>query len=106
MSFQYLAPHQQPRPFPTRRSSDLAGELVLQALDDRGLRARDAEEQLGELCWRHRRLPVEESGDGSIRCYVRCVVFLSPDRKSIRLNSSHLVISYAVFCLIKKRKEL
>src|SRR5256885_10932514 len=27
-----------------------------------------------------------------------------PDRKSTRLNSSHLVISYAVFCLKKKRK--
>src|SRR5688500_19313449 len=26
----------------------------------------------------------------------------SPDRKSTRLNSSHLVISYAVFCLKKK----
>src|SRR5256885_9441214 len=25
-----------------------------------------------------------------------------PDRKSTRLNSSHLVISYAVFCLKKK----
>src|SRR5256885_10644334 len=28
------------------------------------------------------------------------------DRKSTRLNSSHLVISYAVFCLKKKYKEL
>src|SRR2546426_1351028 len=27
-----------------------------------------------------------------------------PDRKSTRLNSSHLVISYAVFCLKKKNK--
>src|SRR5688500_19908051 len=27
-----------------------------------------------------------------------------PDRKSTRLNSSHLVISYAAFCL-KKKKE-
>src|ERR1022692_1038447 len=27
---------------------------------------------------------------------------LTPDRKSTRLNSSHLVISYAVFCLKKK----
>src|SRR5256885_8652671 len=27
------------------------------------------------------------------------------DRKSTRLNSSHLVISYAVFCLKKKTKE-
>src|SRR5256885_9209904 len=27
------------------------------------------------------------------------------DRKSTRLNSSHLVISYAVFCLKKKNKR-
>src|SRR5256885_11003756 len=27
------------------------------------------------------------------------------DRKSTRLNSSHLVISYAVFCLKKKKRE-
>src|SRR5256885_16982437 len=30
-------------------------------------------------------------------------VFSSPDRKSTRLNSSHLVISYAVFCLKKNK---
>src|SRR2546426_7753021 len=29
----------------------------------------------------------------------------SKDRKSTRLNSSHLVISYAVFCLKKKKKR-
>src|SRR5436190_18242365 len=29
-----------------------------------------------------------------------------PDRKSTRLNSSHTVISYAVFCLKKKKKKL
>src|SRR5256885_9917412 len=28
------------------------------------------------------------------------------DRKSTRLNSSHLVISYAVFCLKKKKKTV
>src|SRR5436190_16599489 len=28
------------------------------------------------------------------------------DRKSTRLNSSHTVISYAVFCLKKKKKQL
>src|SRR5256885_2657023 len=28
------------------------------------------------------------------------------DRKSTRLNSSHLVISYAVFCLKKKKSSL
>src|SRR2546426_2984890 len=31
----------------------------------------------------------------------RCI----PDRKSTRLNSSHLVISYAVFCLKKKKNK-
>src|SRR5256885_9663349 len=31
---------------------------------------------------------------------------LSLDRKSTRLNSSHLVISYAVFCLKKKNRSL
>src|SRR3989454_3059778 len=30
---------------------------------------------------------------------------LGADRKSTRLNSSHLVISYAVFCLKKKKKN-
>src|SRR5688500_20093100 len=31
---------------------------------------------------------------------------LPEDRKSTRLNSSHLVISYAVFCLKKKTKGM
>src|SRR2546430_4928408 len=33
-----------------------------------------------------------------------CVIALPPDRKSTRLNSSHSQISYAVFCLKKKKK--
>src|SRR5256885_12188842 len=32
-------------------------------------------------------------------------VGLAADRKSTRLNSSHLVISYAVFCLKKKKSR-
>src|SRR5205814_9574716 len=32
-------------------------------------------------------------------------VFRHEDRKSTRLNSSHLGISYAVFCLKKKKKK-
>src|SRR5256885_6279935 len=31
-------------------------------------------------------------------------LYINQDRKSTRLNSSHLVISYAVFCLKKKNK--
>src|SRR5258708_26952519 len=30
---------------------------------------------------------------------------LQPDRKSTRLNSSHQIISYAVFCLKKKKTK-
>src|SRR3989454_6994710 len=33
--------------------------------------------------------------------HLKCAAF--EDRKSTRLNSSHLVISYAVFCLKKKK---
>src|SRR5437868_12034205 len=35
----------------------------------------------------------------------RCRRALHPDRKSTRLNSSHVSISYAVFCLKKKKRE-
>src|SRR5688572_32638788 len=51
---------------------------------------------------RHRDRPVRARGEGDERP-------LSPqheDRKSTRLNSSHSQISYAVFCLKKKRNEV
>src|SRR5438874_9874941 len=32
-------------------------------------------------------------------------LFMAGDRKSTRLNSSHVEISYAVFCLKKKKKK-
>src|SRR5437588_8811984 len=59
----------------------------------------------------HDALPI--SGRGSARrCRRRsatsdfrswCTPIGNPDRKSTRLNSSHTVISYAVFCLKKKK---
>src|SRR5689334_24503551 len=36
---------------------------------------------------------------------IEAVVKAKPDRKSTRLNSSHSSISYAVFCLKKKKKQ-
>src|SRR3989475_961259 len=36
---------------------------------------------------------------------IRSVFIIGPDRKSTRLNSSHSQISYAVFCLKKKKKK-
>src|SRR5205814_9260667 len=79
--------------FPTRRSSDLAGpgesriEIVAAVHVDRaGLDL--AADALGCI---HVARP--DRGGQAVR-----------DRKSTRLNSSHLGISYAVFCLKKKKK--
>src|SRR2546426_8258493 len=49
---------------------------------------------------------LEQGGDVARRgkpALARQVVDRLEDRKSTRLNSSHLVISYAVFCLKKKK---
>src|SRR5256885_5096930 len=43
----------------------------------------------------------ERRGEGAL-----AAVRQTEDRKSTRLNSSHLVISYAVFCLKKKNNHL
>src|SRR5207302_7457004 len=43
---------------------------------------------------------------GAHRGWCRCAgVGADRDRKSTRLNSSHVKISYAVFCLKKKKKK-
>src|SRR3712207_7453661 len=42
----------------------------------------------------------------SFKSSLATAVWPSSDRKSTRLNSSHANISYAVFCLKKKKKKL
>src|SRR5258705_10105909 len=42
---------------------------------------------------------------GSWKTLAAGTVIIREDRKSTRLNSSHLGISYAVFCLKKKKKN-
>src|SRR5256885_9595943 len=44
-----------------------------------------------------------EMASGLLRKTLDAFARLDTDRKSTRLNSSHLVISYAVFCLKKKK---
>src|SRR5438477_3050221 len=68
--------------FPTRRSSDLA-ELV----SERKLEG------------------IADLRDESDRNGMRILIELKRDRKSTRLNSSHMSISYAVFCLKKKKEK-
>src|SRR5256885_3429085 len=55
-------------------------------------------------------LPIIAPGQhqqGSVvgRNFINATVRNDVDRKSTRLNSSHLVISYAVFCLKKKNRR-
>src|SRR5207253_7601776 len=93
-----------PFTFPTRRSSDLAGTLLA---DDEAGGQDHADNLLPRLdLLLEKRLlapgrgvrddDVEPAGVG---------VRLPQDRKSTRLNSSHVAISYAVFCLKKKNRS-
>src|SRR5690606_41873266 len=85
--------------FPTRRSSDLLrnqGRNVGFASPFRDFRDLPVEHLLGVLVEDHLRFVV---GD------VREEFLHLRDRKSTRLNSSHVKISYAVFCLKKKNKH-
>src|SRR5437870_11307039 len=76
--------------FPTRRSSDLVAKA-------RPLICREEEGSIFD----------DWAADGaSILIAFQRVPrnAISIDRKSTRLNSSHVAISYAVFCLKKKKK--
>src|SRR5437870_9378132 len=53
---------------------------------------------------RHDRRRRRHRVGGSLRQYQRDLQY-QRDRKSTRLNSSHVAISYAVFCLKKKKKK-
>src|SRR5258708_8052197 len=43
--------------------------------------------------------------DGPVGQFAVDIIQDAEDRKSTRLNSSHQIISYAVFCLKKKKKK-
>src|SRR5256885_5313443 len=65
--------------------------------------------EIRRLSCRHRSWHVAHERDaplfaGSSDCKI--ALSRQADRKSTRLNSSHLVISYAVFCLKKKKIPL
>src|SRR5207248_7267597 len=76
------------RPLPTRRSTDLTrGMRIVDVRHEQA--AAFAAEAHGKLT-RSPGVAALTAGPGVI------------DRKSIRLNSSHRTISYAVFCLQKK----
>src|SRR5437773_7555298 len=51
-------------------------------------------------------LPRINLGGAGKRILQLAILVLVIDRKSTRLNSSHITISYAVFCLKKKKKRI
>src|SRR2546426_8524755 len=59
---------------------------------------------LGSVCLGRRRR-VSDSIEGTMSLDLQIREKIYSDRKSTRLNSSHLVISYAVFCLKKKKNK-
>src|SRR5439155_21017807 len=83
--------------FPTRRSSDLA-RRGLRVRGRRGLRVRRTD----VLAARQGRPPVRRHHPPRRLRLHRRLRRAGEDRKSTRLNSSHVAISYAVFCLKKK----
>src|SRR5690606_41886375 len=82
--------------FPTRRSSDLK-TVELAQID---VQRQIAEQQaivIGEAL-KHSKIDIV---GGEVEFFDR----ITRDRKSTRLNSSHVKISYAVFCLKKKTQQ-
>src|SRR5688500_19696093 len=91
-------PHRVLLSFPTRRSSDLS---LPQASDQAVMVALARVMAISGNA--HTRLYLVRNRTGVRRLPIRTWWL---DRKSTRLNSSHLVISYAVFCLRKKIKRI
>src|SRR5207249_10784536 len=83
--------------FPTRRSSDLPhfARRGVVARPHRAPRPRVRHPCVARLSNPRRRLHT--------RAGLRAEQHMDADRKSTRLNSSHVSISYAVFCLKKKK---
>src|SRR5258708_28139531 len=61
-------------------------------------------EELPRKTWVHRPRPARESDRYRAQGLVWRKRSRQQDRKSTRLNSSHQIISYAVFCLKKKTR--
>src|SRR5439155_25096324 len=92
--------------FPTRRSSDLVARAddldsdAMELLQQLAALDEGAEDEIGQ-----RAVLVEQPSElFAIDRDVAHRLRRDRDRKSTRLNSSHVASSYAVFCLKKKRR--
>src|SRR5690625_4487104 len=64
----------------------------------------DAQKQVTQASKKEYEKMVAEHGRGSVEAERAERAYNNQDRKSTRLNSSHVAISYAVFCLKKKKR--
>src|SRR5699024_11394613 len=101
--FEGYPPHQNLHSFPTRRSSDLKNgdvdEFITYYLADL------AKNLSGLIVVCNGKL--SDQGRKAFEQFTDQILVRENkgDRKSTRLNSSHVSISYAVFCLKKKKKD-
>src|SRR5690606_42063479 len=93
--------HRDLHSFPTRRSSDLQNRVTFDYLGKIPER-QSIKNRLTEL-WNYERFGTPFKR-GSRYFISKNDGLQNQDRKSTRLNSSHVKISYAVFCLKKKNK--
>src|SRR5947209_19908150 len=91
--------HRDLHSFPTRRSSDLRIYIGAVAEDSSGY--PDCRPEFYEAFQR----VIDTGTKPETRIEIVTPVIDLRDRKSTRLNSSHANISYAVFCLKKKKKQ-
>src|SRR3712207_7063098 len=89
--------------FPTRRSSDLCGAVAWDGLSDEQREIRELVRSLARERIAPRAAEIDKRGEFPWDM-VELMREHELDRKSTRLNSSHANISYAVFCLKKKKK--
>src|SRR2546426_7662949 len=82
----------------------LGASALLPALPDRSAERLGAAGRRVHARARSRGLQVLDPHQSETVATIAELIIPTTDRKSTRLNSSHLVISYAVFCLKKKKK--
>src|SRR5690625_5616590 len=94
-----------------RNKNKLSNTNLLDAIFNDGLQDAYSKEAMGvsgDKTARKYEISRDEQDDFAIQSYKRSAKAWEEgklDRKSTRLNSSHVAISYAVFCLKKKKGE-
>src|SRR5439155_21409078 len=107
-SFYFLCSGEHPdlHSFPTRRSSDLGTTSVVVLKRAIELAGGVADFHVPDRLKEGYGMQPEVVESASARGVSQPTPPLPADRKSTRLNSSHVAISYAVFCLKKKKLPL